>query len=319
MMYDRFTERARLVMVYAKDEAVRHGSSHAATEHFLLGLIGEQESIAAMVIRNLGCDPELLRAELEKLMPREASGLKTNDIMLSPSGKRAIEYAKQEAQNLSQNYIGTEHLLLGVLRENEGIAARVLQIHGIDIVKARYEVLRLLGGSSQVESNNKTEEETVDETVEAEVNLPGRLTAGAWLGVQRARFAAIQCGSRSIGTLHLTFGLIVEDSGVLAGILKNTECCLDDVREMILDLIQLKDDERYFRETPLSTSCRRVVQHAEQEAAAMSHRHIGIEHLFLGILCEKESAASKLLALKGLAIEKVREEISRLYDAGRAD
>lgn len=138
-------------MQRAKDEAARHGSSHASTEHFLLGLIGESEGIAAMAIRNLGPSLEQIRIEVEKLMPNEGNTLQSGDIPLSPSGKRAIEYAKQEAQNLGHNYIGTEHLLLGIIRENEGIAARVLHILGIDLAKARNEVLRLLGGGTSAD------------------------------------------------------------------------------------------------------------------------------------------------------------------------
>ncbi|MEW6235332.1 MAG: ATP-dependent Clp protease ATP-binding subunit [Candidatus Omnitrophota bacterium] len=150
MMFDRLTERARLVMKRAKEEAARIGGSHAATEHILLGLIAEGEGVAATAMRNMGLNLESLRMEILKNLSHESSGgVSDSTISLSPSGKRAIEFAYQEAQAFGVNFIGTEHLLLGVIRESEGLAARVLASHGIDLIKARSEILRLMGGGPQ--------------------------------------------------------------------------------------------------------------------------------------------------------------------------
>lgn len=153
MMFDRLTERARLVMKRAKEEAARIGSSHASTEHILLGLIAEGEGVAATAMRNMGLNLESLRMEILKNISRDAGGgVADSTISLSPSAKRAIEFAYQEAQAFGVNFIGTEHLLLGVIRENEGLAARVLATHGIDLIKARSEILRLMGGGPQQET-----------------------------------------------------------------------------------------------------------------------------------------------------------------------
>ncbi len=148
-MFDRLTERARLVMKKAKEEAAAIGSHHAATEHILLGLISEGEGVAATAMRNMGLNLEALRSEILKRIPREGSGAQDTTIPLSPSGKRAIEFAYQEAQAFGVNFIGTEHLLLGVIRENEGLAARILAEHNVDLIKARSEILRLMGGAPQ--------------------------------------------------------------------------------------------------------------------------------------------------------------------------
>lgn len=150
MMFDRLTERARLVMKRAKEESARMGSSHAATEHILLGLIAEGEGVAATAMRNMGLNLEALRMEIQKNVQRESGGSSSDStISLSPSAKRAIEFAYQEAQAFGVNFIGTEHLLLGVIRENEGLAARILASHGVDLIKARSEILRLMGGGPQ--------------------------------------------------------------------------------------------------------------------------------------------------------------------------
>jgi len=150
MMFDRLTERARLVMKRAKEEASRMGCSHAATEHVLVGLIAEGEGVAATAMRNMELNLEALRIEIQKNIQHESSGSSVDStISLSPSAKRAIEFAYQEAQAFGVNFIGTEHLLLGVIRENEGLAARILASHGVDLIKARSEILRLMGGGPQ--------------------------------------------------------------------------------------------------------------------------------------------------------------------------
>ncbi|MCA9441944.1 MAG: ATP-dependent Clp protease ATP-binding subunit ClpC, partial [Candidatus Omnitrophica bacterium] len=132
MNLDRLTERARQVMRRAKEEAARLGSSHASTEHILLGLIAENDSVAVTALRNLGVDLAVLRKKTIAQIQNATYYLEKDATQLSPSGKRAIQFAHQEAQSLGVNFIGTEHLLLGVIRESEGIAARVLLSQGVD-------------------------------------------------------------------------------------------------------------------------------------------------------------------------------------------
>jgi len=166
-MFERFTERARLVMKRAKDEAAKLGNSTASTEHILLGLIAESEGIAAIAIRNLGINLETLRYEILKHITHEGNTLVAGEIQLSPSGKHAIELAAQEAHAFAHNYIGTEHLLLGILRESEGIAARVLVNMGIDLVKTRGEILRLLGGGAAEASKSSTKKKSKTPALDA--------------------------------------------------------------------------------------------------------------------------------------------------------
>ncbi len=142
-MFERFTERASRVMKRARDEAVRLGNSQISTEHILLGLTAESEGIAAIAIRNLGTDLGTLRFKVLKHVKHEGDTLQTGESQLSPSGKRVIEMAGQEAQGFGDACIGTEHLLIGIVRESEGVAAKVLLNMDIDLVKARGEVLQI--------------------------------------------------------------------------------------------------------------------------------------------------------------------------------
>lgn len=147
MNLERLTERARQVMRRARDEAAHMGSTHASTEHILLGLLGEQDSLAVTALRNLNVDLQLLRQKTLAQMHKTTYPQEKDASMLSPSGKRSIQFAHQEAQGLGVNFVGTEHLLLGIIRESEGIAARALLSQGVDLVKARAEILRLMGGA----------------------------------------------------------------------------------------------------------------------------------------------------------------------------
>ena len=144
-MFNRFTERARKVILLAKEEARRFNHDYIGTEHILLGLIREGEGVAAAVLQNLGLSLESIRLEIEKLVQPGPSTVVSGDIPFTPKAKRVIELAMEEARSLGHNYIGTEHLLLGLIREGEGVAAQVLINLGLDLTKVRRAVMELLG------------------------------------------------------------------------------------------------------------------------------------------------------------------------------
>ena len=147
-MFDRFTERARKVIILAKEEAKRFNHDYIGTEHILLGLIKEGESVAAAVLQTLGLSLETIRLEVEKLVQFGPSTIVSGDIPFTPKAKKVIELAMDEARRLGHNYIGTEHLLLGLIKEGEGVASHVLMNVGLDLNKVRTEVIKLLGSST---------------------------------------------------------------------------------------------------------------------------------------------------------------------------
>jgi ATP-dependent Clp protease ATP-binding subunit ClpC len=144
-MFNRFTERARKVIVYAKEEARRFNHDYIGTEHLLLGLVREGEGVAAAVLQKLGVDLETIRIEVEKLVQPGPQTQVLGDIPFTPRSKKALELSAEEARALGHNYIGTEHLLLGLVKEGEGMAYRVLLNLGLDLAKLRNEVMELLG------------------------------------------------------------------------------------------------------------------------------------------------------------------------------
>jgi ATP-dependent Clp protease ATP-binding subunit ClpC len=144
-MFNRFTERARKVILLAKEEAKRFNHDYIGTEHILLGLIREGEGVAAAVLASFDLSPDKIRLEVEKLVQPGPSTVISGDLPFTPKAKKVIELAMDEARSLGHNYIGTEHLLLGLLREGEGVASQVLMNMGLELDKVREEVMNLLG------------------------------------------------------------------------------------------------------------------------------------------------------------------------------
>ncbi|WP_062196977.1 ATP-dependent protease ATP-binding subunit ClpC [Massilibacterium senegalense] len=151
MMFGRFTERAQKVLALAQEEAVRLGHNNIGTEHILLGLVREGEGIAAKALLALNLNPEKIQEEVETLIGRGEEG--QQPLHYTPRAKKVIELSMDEARKLGHTYVGTEHILLGLIREGEGVAARVLNNLGVSLNKARQQVLQLLG-STEPNGNN---------------------------------------------------------------------------------------------------------------------------------------------------------------------
>ena len=166
-MFERFTEKAIKVIMLAQEEARRLGHNFVGTEQILLGLIGEGTGVAAKVLKSMGVNLKDARVEVEKIIGR-GSGFVAVEIPFTPRAKRVLELSLEEARQLGHNYIGTEHLLLGLIREGEGVAARVLENLGVDLAKVRTQVIRMLGETAEVASGGgggkgSTKTPTLDE------------------------------------------------------------------------------------------------------------------------------------------------------------
>lgn len=144
-MFGRFTERAQRVMLLAQEEAKRFGHNYIGTEHLLLGLVKEGEGIAARALSSLGIDAAAVREAVE-MMIGKSTAMAFGEIGYTPRAKKVVELSYEEARNFGHNYVGTEHILLGLIREGEGVAARVLHDLGADLQKVRVRVMELLGG-----------------------------------------------------------------------------------------------------------------------------------------------------------------------------
>src|SRR3954452_7769261 len=158
-MFERFTDRARKVMALANQEAQRFNHEYIGTEHILLGLVKEGSGVGANVLKNLDVDLRKVRLEVEKLVKSGPDMVTMGKLPQTPRAKKVIEYAIEEARNLNHNYVGTEHLLLGLLREHDGVAAQVLMNLGLKLEEVREEVLNLLGAGVESEEPQQQEKQ----------------------------------------------------------------------------------------------------------------------------------------------------------------
>ncbi len=170
-MFERLTDRARKVMALANQEAQRFNHEYIGTEHILLGLVKEGSGVGANVLKNLDVDLRKVRLEVEKLVKSGPEMVTMGKLPQTPRAKKVIEYAIEEARNLNHNYVGTEHLLLGLLREHDGVAAQVLMNLNLKLEQVREEVLNLLGAG--------VEPEEAGEMMEPGQQEPGAAAAGA--------------------------------------------------------------------------------------------------------------------------------------------
>jgi ATP-dependent Clp protease ATP-binding subunit ClpA len=150
-MFERFTDRARKVMALANQEAQRLNHGYIGTEHILLGLVKEGGGVGANVLKNLGVELRMVRKQVDSLIRHGAEEVATGKLPQTPRAKRVIECAIEEARRLGHNYVGTEHLLLGLLRETDGVAAHALQGLGLKLQDVREEVMNVLGAALERE------------------------------------------------------------------------------------------------------------------------------------------------------------------------
>jgi len=229
-MYERFTDRSRIVMQLANQEAQRFRHEYIGTEHILLGLVSEGTGVAANVLKNLGIDLTSVREEVQKIVlpgPHPAVKEKASQ---TPRAAKVIEYAIEESRNLNHNYVGTEHLLLGLLRDEEGFAAQVLMNLGLRLCDVWEEVLNLLGQNAATSS--------VKPLTQAEklIDAPPMI----------ARAVAVLDGLLDILQQMKEASIAESDFEWAANLRDRT----DDLKKLRLCLLQRKDHQRSRRSAP---------------------------------------------------------------------
>ncbi len=416
-MYERFTDRARKIMHLANQEAQRFNHDYIGTEHILLGLVKEGSGVAANVLKNLDIDLNRIRQDVEAILQRGTIGKQEVKGRLphTPRAKKVIDYAVEEARGLNHNYVGSEHLLLGLLREEEGVAAQVLTHLGLKIQVVRDEVMNLLGMNlpnekqpdlpepssppsdprardldDEIERLNAEKETAIvdqdfkkavalrDQVFElkrrraqllADIHMipkelqPGssetypvsdltphdlnapqpqrndgdislhirissaenpvtshredsysRFTDRSRKVMQLANQEAQRFNHEYIGTEHILLGLVKEGSGVAANVLKNLDIDLNRIRHETEKIVQHGPGAEQVvpGRLPQTPRARKVIDYSLEEARNLNHDYVGTEHLLLGLLREQEGVAAQVLMNLGLKLEDLRNEILNL-------
>jgi ATP-dependent Clp protease ATP-binding subunit ClpC len=258
-MYERFTDRARKVMQLANQEAQRFNHEYVGTEHLLLGLIKEGSGVAANVLRNLDVDLRKIRNEVEKIVQAGPEMVTMGRLPQTPRAKKVIEYAIEEARNLNHNYVGTEHLLLGLLREQEGVAAQVLMNLNLKLEEVREEVLNLLGhgmdagGESErgATSKNKSKTPALDSFGRDLTDLARQSKLDPVIGRQNEIERVVQVLSRRTKNNPVLLGEAgVGKTAIVEGLAQmivdgNVPELLRDRRIVVLDLAMMVAGTKY--------------------------------------------------------------------------
>ncbi|HEX6918732.1 MAG TPA: Clp protease N-terminal domain-containing protein, partial [Actinomycetes bacterium] len=217
-MFERFTDRARRVVVLAQEEARMLNHNYIGTEHILLGLIHEGEGVAAKALESLGISLEAVRSQVEEIIG-QGQQAPSGHIPFTPRAKKVLELSLREALQLGHNYIGTEHILLGLIHEGEGVAAKALESLGISLEAVRAQVEEIIGHGGQAPSGH----------------IP--FTPRAKKVLELSLREALQLGHNSLGTEHILLGLIREGEGVAAQVLVKLGADLSRVRQQVIQLL----------------------------------------------------------------------------------
>ena len=216
-MFERFTERARRVIILAREEAGRSGHNHVSSEHLLFGILQDGEGVATVVLQRLGLQIETVQAEVKRALAKLPKTPAYNEIPFTPQAKRVLELSIAESQQLRHNYIGTEHLLLGLMKDGQSIAAKILESRGV----------RSLDEIRQVTLVLLAEPASTDLPL-AFRKLP--LTPEARRVLKFSMEEASRLGDELIGAEHLLVGIMKEEASAAAKKLRSLGVRLEDVR-----------------------------------------------------------------------------------------
>jgi ATP-dependent Clp protease ATP-binding subunit ClpA len=299
-----FTERVRRVLALAREEAGKLHHEYVGTEHILLGLIGDDEGVAVAVLSNFNVDRSALRSRVEAIVKRGNNPHPTGpDLPYTSRAKRVLELAMGEARTMNHSYVGTEHLLLGLLAEERGIAAQLLVDGGITLDQARAETLRLLGTEMEPEKVGQL------------TALPlVRLTEVARRVLAGARDEAERVGHPVIEPEHIFWALTQERDGTVAVIIERLVTDRDALERAIKDMLAVVPTLRVADavDLPYSPRARMVIALAQQEARENRDGRVRSHHLLLGVLRERTASHLPAIDAIGLALKSVRIEQDRL-------
>jgi len=290
-MWQRFTEQARKVVFAAQEEAQRRGDHYVDTEHLLLGLLRGTDTVAVRVITELGVVPAKIQKSLESELPSSGEAHASLDMTLTPRAKRVIDLAYDEARNLNNNYIGTEHLLLGLIREGDGLAGRILAKHSVDLERARRETMKLQDQESKEEPRSPTPPLSLREAarpVALYVSKPGPEQTLCMLTGQGLR-------------PHLLLTLIADEESKASRIVAKQCPNLAEVDTLVRDLIQ--DASKAGIPAGKPDRLDDLLLMAQSEAG---NAPLTAEHLLLALLRETDEPFGEVLNNAGLSLEESR-------------
>ncbi len=304
--FDKFTERARKVLSLAQEEAQRFQHNYIGTEHLLLGLVREGEGVAAKVLSNLGVELKEVRDTVEAIIGH-GDRIVLGEIGLTPRAKKVIELAVDEARRLNHHYIGTEHLLLGLVREGEGIAAGVLESIGVNLEKVRTQTIQVLSQSRVSQKMEGTHVELMVQLMTTQLNK----ALDALASVLREKEQAVQ-------QKEYERAAELRDREVkLRDRISNLESALRRLpgftqTHFTQGEIQIDDDTF----DTFTVQLERALSRSQEEAQLFQHNYIGTEHLLLALIHESSGVAAEVLSNLDVNVNGVRKAVENIIGHG---
>lgn len=322
-MFDRFADDARRLMGLSRQEAQRLSHDSIGTEHVLLGLVRSGQGVGFEALRSLGIDPGEVRRKVEERVKPGNTMATMGQMPFTHEAKRILELTLEESVDLGHDHIGTGHLLLGMIREPEGIAGQVLREMRVGLDRAREFVRANAAGQSV---RQEIEEARTLDRLRAEVTfLRSRIDAIerrghvfdrftdrarkvldlAWREAQRLRHA-------SIDTEHVLLGILGEGSGLAIGVLDALRADRARLRAEVEKRMAAGSAPAGAGQLPFAKRMKGVLEAALEEAAGLGQDWIGTEHLLLGLAREPEGIVAEVLAGSGVRLDDLRREVQRL-------
>jgi ATP-dependent Clp protease ATP-binding subunit ClpA len=304
--FEQFTERARKVLSLSQEEAQRFNHNYIGTEHLLLGLVREGDGVAAKVLDKLGVELEKARNAVEFIIGR-GDRMVVGEVGLTPRAKKVIELAVDEARRLNHHYIGTEHILLGLVREGDGIAAGALESLGVNLEKVRRATIEVLsqGGPG---SPSRAAEASYSSQPRARPDF-GRFTERSRGIIKAAITEARERGQSEVGTGHMLLALTQADDDIAAQALQQSGVSLDAAQrevERTLGPRMPADAQPATGATGLDAHTLRMIALAADEAQQMGDVYVGTEHLLLGLIREGAGLGAQVLLTLGANLNQLR-------------
>jgi ATP-dependent Clp protease ATP-binding subunit ClpA len=325
-MFERFSDGAKRVIVLAQEEARMLNHDAIGTEHLLLGLIREGElgyisegkDVGVKVFEPLEVSPEAVRQQVKEII---GHGLQAppGRLPFTPGAKKVLELSLREALQLGHNYIGTGHILLGLVREGKGVAAQVLLKHGADYKRVRQHMKQLrpgMGKESAPGPENAAREPASEDTGDDLKSMFKSVTGRARRVMVLAQEEARMLNHDYVGTEHLLLGLMREGEGVAARALGPLGISLGAVRRQVKEIIGpgLQAPRGHI---PLTPRAKKVLELSLAEARQLGHDHVGTGHILLGLVREGGCVATQVLVELGAELNRVRQQVIQLLPGGQ--
>ncbi|MCH7904044.1 MAG: hypothetical protein IH944_05685 [Armatimonadetes bacterium] len=298
-MWQRFTERARKVVFFAQEEAQKFGEGYVSTEHILLGLVTEDDSTAARVLERLGVKRGRIRTEIEKQLP-DGDSILPQDMSLTPRAKRVIDLAYDEARKLKNNYIGTEHLLLGLIREGDGLASLVLNKLGVELERAR-DAVRELQDDGAPTRDEGDESDVYGSTMLAQQKLANAEKEAEMFGLHGLVYP-----------IHLLWALVSSPACAACSVL--TDLGVKPADLLVKVVKQLSRREATSMGATRSEALEEVLESASGFAAQLDCHAIATEHFLIALVgCGDKKVEQLLVDEHGLTVDSVIEAVKSFY------